>query len=321
MLILNSCTKDNLPILTTIQVLEVTPVSAFGGGTVLDDGGRELLSYGVCWSTSKNPTIKDSKTTDGIVKSTFISIITGLLPNTTYYVKAYAENRAGVGYGEQIQFSTPTDYSGLTDKVTDYEGNIYPTIGIGNQIWMRENLKSTRFNDGTVIPLISGNSEWENTISPAYCWYNNNEADNKVTYGALYNWFTVKTEKLCPDGWHVPTDTEWHTLILYLGIARGFSSYIESASAGGKMKESGTIHWKIPNTGATNECGFTAMPSGERGTNGTFYELNVNAFWWSSSEDNTEKAFYRYVNFDDIDVCKGPGFKQAGLSIRCLKNE
>jgi len=316
-----SCTRENLPVLTTTQVLEITPISAAGGGTLIDDGGKEVSSYGVCWNTSPNPKITDNKTTDGTVKGTYTSIMTGLLPNTTYYVRAYARNKAGIGYGEQIQFVTPSDLSGQTENVSDYEGNAYFAIGIGNQIWMKENLRSTKLNDGTSIPLVIDNSEWANTVSPAYCLYNNNEAEYKTTYGILYNGYTINTGKLCPVGWHVPTDAEWHLLILYLGGHPGFySDYIESMSAGGKMKETGTDHWKSPNKGATNESGFTALPSGERGTSGTFYEININAFWWSSSEDVKGKTYYRYVNHDDPEVCRGPGFKQAGLSVRCLKD-
>jgi uncharacterized protein (TIGR02145 family) len=318
--IIPSCTKDNLPVLTTAEVLTITPVSAIGGGTIIDDGGLTNLSYGVCWSTSINPTIASSKTIDGTVKGTYTSIITGLVANTTYYVRAYAKNKAGTAYGEQYQFITPTDLTGQTGTVTDIEGNEYSTIGIGNQIWIKENLKSTRFNDDTAIPLITSNIQWGNSTSPGYCWYNNNEADNKVTYGTLYNWYTINTGKLCPEGWHVPSDVEWHTLICYLGISRGRHNFIESASAGGKMKESGTMHWKSPNTGATNESGFTALPAGERGTDGTFYEINIDGFWWSSSEESSGTVLYRYVNFENSEVYRGPGYKQAGLSVRCIKN-
>ena len=131
---------------------------------------------------------------------------------------------------------------------TDIDGNVYHTVTIGTQIWMVENLKTTRYNDGSPIPFVTDSSSWSNLTTPGYCWYNN-DTTNKNTYGALYNWFAVNTGKLAPTGWHVPTDDEWTTLTTYLG---------GESIAGGKLKETGTTHWRTPNAGATNEIGFTA---------------------------------------------------------------
>ena len=142
-----------------------------------------------------------------------------------------------------------------SSSIKDIEGNVYKTIAIGKQVWMTENLKTTKFNDGTSIPMVTENEAWIKLTTPAYSWYNNDSTANKNTYGALYNWYTVKTNKLCPAGWHVPTDAEWVALITYL---EGFTV------AGGKMKEKGIEHWKSPNEGATNETGFTALPGGYR---------------------------------------------------------
>src|SRR5664279_5386678 len=125
----------------------------------------------------------------------------------------------------------------------DIDGNVYKNVTIVKQILMAENLKTTKFNDGTSIPLVRENSAWKDMNSPSFCWYNNDATTNKNNYGALYNWYTVNTNKLCPSGWHVPSDAEWTTLRTYLG---------GDSVAGGKLKETGTTHWKSPNTGATN---------------------------------------------------------------------
>jgi uncharacterized protein (TIGR02145 family) len=320
--IANSCKKENLssPAIETTEVFIITPVSIIVGGNLINDGGGTISSSGICWSINQNPTITDSKTTDGTGTVTFISTISGLVENTTYYVRAYATNRAGTGYGEQIQVKTSIDYSGKTGTLTDIDGNIYPTIGIGNQIWTAQNLSTTKFNNGTSIPLVTSDNEWSSLLLPGYCWYNNDESGYKNSYGALYNWYSINTGNLCPAGWHVPSELEWHTLIYYLGDSPGNLPYIESTIGGGKIKESGILHWKSPNTGATNESGFTALPSGERGYDGSFYEIGSNAFWWSSSEKNTGKAWYLYVNYDNSSVYTGPGFIQSGLSVRCIKD-
>ena len=142
-----------------------------------------------------------------------------------------------------------------TNSIKDIDGNKYKTVTIGTQVWMAENLKTTKFNDGTPIPMVKENDAWANLTTPAFSWYNNDSIDNKRNYGALYNWYTVSTNKLCPVGWHVPTEAEWATITAYLG---------EVGLAGGKLKDAGTVHWRTPNTGATNESGFTALPGGYR---------------------------------------------------------
>jgi len=195
--------------------------------------------------------------------------------------------------------------------VTDIDGNVYKTVTIGTQVWMLENLKVTKLNDGTAIPLVTDKTSWLNLTTPGFCWYNNYEATNKDTYGALYNWYTVNTGKLCPTGWHVPTDAEWTTLTSYLG---------GESVAGGKLKEAGTTHWKSPNTGATNESGFTGLPGGMRNVPGFFYNIKDSGIWWSSTEyDATDgllsRADYNYGGFYKHNLVKTCGF-----SIRCVKD-
>jgi uncharacterized protein (TIGR02145 family) len=196
--------------------------------------------------------------------------------------------------------------------VTDIDGNNYIAIDIGSQLWMAENLKTTKYNDGTAIPLITDGAAWMNLSSPGYCWMDNDEATYKNTYGALYNWYTVNTGKLCPTGWHVPTDAEWTTLTDYLG---------GESVAGGKLKEYGTTHWVNPNTGATNETGFTALPGGNRTDDyGYFNFPGGSGDWWSTVEYSTWVARSRrmtaYYNFVD----STPEPKKYGHSVRCIKD-
>jgi len=172
---------------------------------------------------------------------------------------------------------------------------------------MVENLKTTSYNDGTAIPLVTDNTAWSNLSTPGYCWYNNDAATYKVTYGALYNWYTVNTGKLCPTGWHVPTDAEWTTLTTYLG---------GESIAGGKLKETGTSHWDSPNTGATSETGFTALPGGLRYYDGTFDGLGYYGLWWGATED----AWGQGVGYDYIDVTRGSSDKSYGFSVRCVRD-
>jgi len=159
--------------------------------------------------------------------------------------------------------------------MTDRDGNVYTSVTIGTQTWMVENLKTTKYKDGTDIPLVTDDTEWANLNTPGYCWYNNDAATYKNSYGALYNWYAVSTGKLCPTGWHVPTDAEWTTLTTYLG---------GESVAGGKLKELGTTHWTTPNTGATNETGFAALPGGYIYYDGTFDFIGNIGGWWSATE-------------------------------------
>ncbi len=196
--------------------------------------------------------------------------------------------------------------------VTDADGNVYHTVNIGTQIWMVENLKTTKYNDGSNIPLVSDISEWSNLNTPGYCYYNNDATAYKDIYGTLYNWYAVNTGKLAPAGWHIPTVAEWKTL----------SDYLEGDTiAGGKLKEPGTTHWNNPNEGATNESGFTALPAGGRAPDGNFYNQVGNyGYWWAADEFNVQQVWYRMVNFGDGMFREVRSFKTNGLSVRCVRD-
>ena len=202
--------------------------------------------------------------------------------------------------------------------VRDIDNNKYNVVTIGTQTWMAENLKTTRYNDGTIIPLATNPTDWSTAgtnATAAYCWYDN-DASNLITYGAIYNWYAIDTlsngsKNICPTDWHIPTDADWITLITHLG---------GDAVAGGKMKEAGLAHWETPNTGATNEAGFTSLPGGLRIANGSFFFIYTYGYWWSSLEMDSADAWLRgNVNntstADRLFVDKG-----AGISVRCLKD-
>jgi uncharacterized protein (TIGR02145 family) len=194
---------------------------------------------------------------------------------------------------------------------TDYENNNYKVVVIGTQTWMAENLKSTKYNDGALIPLVSDSLEWLGLTTPGYCWYRNNEATNKNIYGALYNFYTATSTKLCPTGWRVPSDLEWNTLITFLG---------GSGVAGGKMKESGLTHWYQPNTLATNESGFTGLPAGWRGSTSRFQEMYVCGEFWTSTPNTYDNGGYSYYLDYWYKAIYGENVnKKVGFSIRCIK--
>ena len=308
------CKKEKaiLPEVNTTEVTIVTPVSASCSGIVISAGSSKLIDKGLCWSRSISPTIKDS-TVSAYLYPYLISFelrISGLTANATYYVRAYATSEAGTSYGNELSFSTPSDLTGEKGTVTDVDGNVYQTTGIGSQFWIAENLKTTKFNDGTSIPLVTDNTAWSLLFTPAYCWYNNDELSNKSTYGALYNWYTVNTGKLCPSGWHVPNNSEWAVLALYLG---------GSEVAGGRMKIPGTEYWKSPNAGATNSSEFSAFPSGLRWSNG-FEFLGEGCAFWSSTIDISNSAWSYGISNITMSLDDGTNTIINGYSIRCARD-
>ncbi len=193
-------------------------------------------------------------------------------------------------------------------ECTDADGNNYPTVQIGTQIWMAENLKTTKYNDGKNIPNVTDNITWAGISSDAYCWYNN-DINYKNIYGALYNWYALNTSKLAPLGWHVATDAEWTTLSNLLG---------GNSVSGGKLKETGINHWTAQNSGATNETGFTALPGGQRDFQGTNSFVSRDADWWSSTANSSIEAWSRNITF----LGGGTGIysvnKRSGYSVRCI---
>jgi uncharacterized protein (TIGR02145 family) len=294
-----------LPAVATATADSIRAWSAVLGGNVTSDGNAPVTTKGVCWNTTGTPTITDSRTYDGTGTGSFRNKVTGLSPKTHYFVRAYATNSAGTAYGNQVTFTTQY-------PAVDADGNNYNSVVIGNQEWMAENLKTTRYDDGTPVAPVTDNSGWENLTYGAYCWYDN-EINNKNTWGALYNWYAVTdTHKLCPTGWHVPDDTEWMQLIDFLG---------GELVAGGKMKETGTSHWANPNTGATNTSGFTGLPGGIRGGFGGFYNVDNLGYFWSSTSFSTGNAWCKALYYNAEDIGNAPFPKSFGFSIRCIRDK
>jgi uncharacterized protein (TIGR02145 family) len=294
-----------MPVLSTVTVSSISFTSCTSGGNISDDGGASITIRGVCWSTSQNPTTLDNRTENGPGKDAFVSSITGLTDGTTYFIRAYATNSVGTQYGNQLSFTT------YPSNMTDIDGNVYNVVLIGSQLWMAENLKTATFNDGTVIPDVTNSATWAELSGPALGWYNNNAAAAKATYGALYNWYTVSTGKLCATGWHVPTIDEWTELRTYLG---------GEIIAGNKLREIGTTHWADPNTEATNSSGFTALPGGYRNIDGTFSSLSFLGDWWSSSESNSSNAYGLFLYNDNSSLHSEADNKHGGFSVRCIKD-
>ena len=204
--------------------------------------------------------------------------------------------------------TTLTPCSGDITTVTDIDGNVYPVVQIGNQCWTSENLRTTRYNNGSVIPNITENTAWGSLTTPSWCHYENNPS-NDATYGKLYNWYTVAAGNMCPTGWHVPSDTEWTILTDFLG---------GEFDAGGKMKS--INDWNLPNTAATNESGFSGLPGGLRVYNGNFDGVGNYGNWWSSTENDTFNATFRYLYYELGVVFRDNYLKQFGFSVRCIRD-
>jgi uncharacterized protein (TIGR02145 family) len=198
------------------------------------------------------------------------------------------------------------------NTVIDIDSNVYHTIVIGTQVWMVENLKTTRYRNGDPIHNITMISEWDNMTSGACCDYANT-LNNRRTYGKLYNWYAVNDSRnIAPVGWHVPSTAEWNTLISFLG---------GKDVAGGKLKETGTKHWDNPNAGVTNESGFTALPGGNRYFSGQFLQMGRVGFWWSTTKYSKGYAYFLNLSYDDGKIGYYKFLRlNGGLSVRCVKD-
>jgi uncharacterized protein (TIGR02145 family) len=296
----------SLPTVTTATITKLKATTATSGGAISNDGGAPITARGVCWSSEAEPTVGlTTKTSDGTSTGNFISNITNLSPSTVYYIRAYATNSVGTAYGENILFTTPV----APVPNSDADGNVYTTVTIGTQTWMVENLRTTKYNDGTSI---ANSTEWGATSAGAYCWYNNDDL-NKSTYGALYNWHAVNSGKLAPEGWHIATDAEWNTLIEFLG---------GEAIAGEKIKDQvQNSFWDILSLPASNSSGFKALGSGYREA-AEFSGNSIVARWWTptASIDDTSLAILKSVYYQDNALSSFASEKSNGCSVRCVKD-
>ena len=310
----NSCKKEDkqVPVLTTSEVSNINQTFATGGGNISSDGGSTINARGACWSKEHEPTTTDQKSSsEGTALGVFTNIITGLSVNTTYYVRAYATNDIGTGYGNEVTFKTLTG-------VVDIDGNEYATVTIGTQVWMAENLRVTKYRNGDEIGTTTPSTlNISNETDPKYQWPYEGYETNSYFYGRLYTWYVVKDSRnVAPVGWHVPSVEEWFTLIDYLG---GYQI------AGEKMKETGTNFWESPNEYATNESGFTALPGGMRGSSGKFQDMRYYCYFWSISEGISSWDSSLCPIAIELDLGHPMAYKNYnifndGNSIRCVKD-
>lgn len=272
-----------------------------------------IFEYGNSTSYGNTVTAVQSPLTGNTVTNV-AATISGLTVGATYHFRVRASNSLGIVYGNDMSF--------IFNSIADIDGNVYKVVIIGNQIWMADNLKTIRYNDGTAIPNVTDHASWIGITAGAYCDYNNNSS-NSMTYGRLYNWYAVDNnlstrgasnggKNVCPTGWHVPSHAEWSTLTDYLG---GFDI------AGGKLKEVGTIHWISPNTGATDESGFTALPAGAHGTEVNFAFMGIYAYWWSTDQTSVSNAWSPSLAYNNATGVHPNDIKKTdGVSIRCIKD-
>jgi len=306
-----------LPTITTTSPSSVGTDSVVIGGNITNDGGSSIVLRGVCYSTSPNPNMGNQRTEDGSGIGSFNTVLRGLNPSTTYYASSYAKNSNGVVvYGNEVSISTNTA-NGFSScgGVSDIDGNFYSSVLIGNQCWTQSNLKTNRYQNGDNISTGLNNSQWSSTTSGAYAIYNNNSVNDGL-FGKLYNHYAVTDSRgLCPTGWHVPSDAEWTSLVSNLGgtfVAGGLlkSTAIQPIPGG----------WNMPNTGATNNSGFTALPGGVRADDG-YGDVTDHGWWWSSTVLTGPYASFRIMFFSNSRINRGEwGFRFYGMSVRCLKD-
>jgi uncharacterized protein (TIGR02145 family) len=273
-----------------------------------------VSARGVVYGTSSNPTLSNNFTTDGTGTGSFTSVLGGLSPVTTYYVRAYATNGVGTSYGNEFDFTTINFMCGTT-SIVDIDGNIYNTVQIGTQCWTQSNLKVSKYRNGDNIPTGLLDGQWASTSSGAYAIYNNDPANDGL-YGKLYNFYAVTDSRgLCPTGWHVPSDGEWTTLTTFLG---------GESVAGGAMKSTATEPttggWAAPNTGATNSSGFTGLPGGRRASGGGFGNLGNFGYWWSSSDAGSGNAWNRNLIYTNANATRVSNNHRNGFSVRCARD-
>ena len=286
--------------LTLLDIKNITNTSARLEAKILSKGEGTISQIGYCWSTAQNPTILANKI-NGTWKDSinFSNSIYSLTKNTKYYARAFASNEMGISYSNQIEFST-----------LNKEDSLLESVKIGTQIWTTKNLDVNTYRNGDTIRHASTQQEWQDAASKgegAWCYYNHDPKNGEV-YGKLYNWHAVKDSRiLAPSGYHIPSDLEWSLLTEYLG---------GEEIAGFKMKS--TSGW-YDNGNGDNSSGFNGLPGGYCGAGG-FSQITGFGYWWSSSEDNTGGAWFRFlVNFN-TKVGRYASDKQAGFSVRCLRD-
>ncbi|HET6560148.1 MAG TPA: FISUMP domain-containing protein [Prolixibacteraceae bacterium] len=322
---MSSCKKDEDPLLIiTDEPRNVGSTTALSGGTIVWEDGSAITGRGICWGTKQNPTIEDNKTANGKGPGNFESSLKGLLPNTSYYIRTYVIKSGRVIYGNLESFKTK-------DVLIDIDGNIYNTITIGNQLWMAENLRTTRFVNGDLIGTTTpATLSIMNFPDPVYQWPYNGLESNAAKYGRLYTWYAVMDPRgLCPEGWHIPSDAEWTQLENYLiynnynydGTTSGNKVALALASATGwKQSEYSGSPGNANYADFHNKSRFSALPGGYRNNEGRFANLGTSGCWWSRSEESPYFAYYRYLLSNLPNLSRSSYYEFCGISVRCIKD-
>lgn len=327
--------SDN-PLLMTIDHMEFVSEGSYKiTGTLASLGDREILEHGICWSESEKPDMECSLMELGPPSSTgeFSATLSGLSASTTYYFRAFAVRDDITEYSEEKAFTTRL---AAENMVMDVDGNIYRTVQIGEQIWMADNLKATMYPDKSPIPLTEDVMEWFHFTreSHGYCWYEN-VLTHGYAYGGLYTWAAATAahdgirlieegvQGVCPDGWHLPSDDEWKQLEMHLGMSQeeADASKWRGTDQGGRLKQEGIEYWKSPNTGATDELRFSALPGGFRHGSGEFKEVNQSARFWTSSSNGYSYAWFRELDNDNAAIFRDFSGVYCGHAVRCVKDE
>jgi len=340
--ILAGCKRDVISLFTA-SVTEITGSTALCGGEMTDDNGHTVSEMGICWSTSKKPTIKDNFIAAPARDiGSYTCQLSGLMPNTTYHVRAYATCEKGIYYGNVVTFTT--NITPRDSTVTDVDGNVYNTITIGNQTWMRENLRTKHFPDGESIPEVSvyymGNYSQPRRYTPR-----NSDGNAPAEYGLLYNWTAVMNgeassdrnpsgvQGICPDGWHVPSHTEWRQLILYVeSQPQYYQEYGQDPTLIAKSLAS-TYGWDNSTTSASvgniqalnNATGFSVLPAGCFGyipdaSEFGITDLHYAAYFWSASGADPAIAWMLTMASHNAVPYSLDMQKAEAYSVRCVKD-
>jgi len=309
-------TTGAIPSVMTNAAKRVTGISASLNGIVNASDLITTVTFEYGESTGYGHTISAIESPVSGKANTYVTAsVSGLIPETSYHFRIKAVNSLGTSYGDDIIFTTPPAL------IYDIDGNSYTAVVIGRNVWLAENLRTTKYNDNTPIPLVTGATQWAGCNTPGYCWYNNDESSYKSAYGALYNWYALDTlgnggKNVCPSGWHTSTILEWDELIRLVG----------GEQSGEKLMESGTSFWRPPNSDANNETGFTVLPGGTRTFEGTFTDVGLNAYFLSSSYT----FYYSLNNTFCIMLTEAGGAQvwfesnfrnETGGSVRCVMNK
>jgi uncharacterized protein (TIGR02145 family) len=307
-----SCKKEEqrLPILETYDVTDILQTTVTCGGDITFDGNSTITTRGVCWSVRSNPTTEDSKTIDGTGAGCYSSFISGLEPNITYFLRAYATNNVGTEYGQEISFTTLIE-DGPAGTIADNEGNVYQTVYIGGKVWMTENLRTLHYNNGNTIPTNLNDSDWESTTNGACSIYPyNNEfvsginSDNEMR-SLLVFFITVchsDSRGICPSGWHVASDEDWDDLIKYITLKNGtnISNHLKSchqvnSPLGDNCTTTNHPRWNADiKYYGLDSYAFSALPSGGRNGGGSFVYLVLMAFGDSTKANTSEGKIYKF---------------------------